>query len=202
MRISFWPKKKTKSFKKAISLTNLIILFFLIPSSIYPAIKQGTFELLTGNYQLNEPRFKAVYSDKEKIYGLSLSANLISLLNFYLDIKYFHDKGLLTYTKEKTVFYLVPISLGLRTVISISVLNPFFGLGTDFYTYFEDNPIGTVLNFTNGYHFLAGLYVQAGKLPLFISARLKYTRAQAEEEKGRRIQLGGWESTLGFGFIF
>ncbi len=84
----------------------------------------------------------------------------------------------------------------------IGILNPFVGTGADFYTYYEDNPIGTVLNFTNGYHFIAGVYIQAGKLPLVLSARLKYTRASAEEERGRRIQLGGLETLLGFGFIF
>lgn len=185
-----------------IELIKIVLLFFFFPFPALSAIKQGTIEFLTGRYQLDEPRFKAVYSENGPIYGLGLSANLLTPLNFYLDIKYFQREGTLTYTKEKTQFYLLPLSLGLRAVVPIGFLNPFIGTGADFYTYFEDNPIGTVLNFTNGYHFMAGIYIQAGKLPVFLSARFKYTRAQAEEEKGRRIQLGGLETLLSFGFIF
>lgn len=186
----------------SINLLIFFLLLFLFCSPGFSAIKQGTLEFLTGRYNLDDSRFKAVYSENAPIYGLTLSANLLAPLNFYLEIKYFQREGTLTYTKEKTQFYLLPLSLGLRAMAPIGIINPFIGAGADFYTYYEDNPIGTVLNFTNGYHFIAGVYIHAGKLPLFLSARLKYTRAQAEEEKGRRIQLGGLETLLGFGFIF
>ncbi|MCX7974057.1 MAG: hypothetical protein N3B16_06085 [Candidatus Aminicenantes bacterium] len=203
MKIGSWIKSNLKYLIKPIVTIKLMIFFLMgSVSPLYPTIKQGTLEFLAGRYQVDDPRFKAVYAENGRLYGMDLSANLLSPLNFYLEIKYFRKEGALTYTKEKSIFYLLPVSLGLRVIIPIWILHPFIGAGTDFYTYYEDNPIGTVLNFTNGYHLTAGLYLQAGKLPLFLSARLKYTRALAEEEKGRRIQLGGLESSLGFGFIF
>lgn len=202
MKLNNLRQRKTCVFRFLIELNIIIFLLFFFRSSVFSAIKQGTVEILRGQYNLDDARFKAVYSENGPIYGLSLSANLLAPLNFYLDIKYFQREGALTYTKEKTRFLLLPLSLGLRAVVPIGVLNPFIGAGGDFYTYYEDNPIGTVFNFTNGYHFIAGFYIQAGPLPLFFSARLKYTRAQAEEEKNRRIQLGGFETLLGFGLIF
>ncbi len=85
-----------------VSINIIILIFlFLCYSPGFPAIKQGTFEFLTGQYNLNDSRFKAVYSENGAIYGLSLSANLFNPLNFYLEIKYFQKEGALTYTKEK-----------------------------------------------------------------------------------------------------
>jgi hypothetical protein len=178
------------------------IVIFILPLSVLSANRQGTLEFLTGRYRLDDPRFKAVYAESGPVYGVALSADLFRPVNFYLEIRYFQRHGFLTYTREKTQFHLLPLSTGLRAIIPVGILMPFIGAGADFYTYYEDNPIGTVLNFTNGYHLVAGLYLQAGRLPFFFSARVKYSRATAEEEKGRRIQLGGLETALGFGFIF
>ncbi len=186
--------------KAKVLILGVVMLF--LPPKIWPSIPQGTVELLTGRYKVAEPRFQAVYPPSGPIHGLALSANLIPPVNFYLEIKYFRRQGTLTYTKEKTEFHLLPISLGLRAIIPIGILHPFAGAGADFYTYYESNAIGTVFNFTNGLHLLAGLYVQAGKLPLFFGARVKYTRAQAEEQKGRQVQLGGLETSFGLAFSF
>lgn len=200
---SNFAKRKIKfSFNSIKSIIFIGIVIFLLPISIFSAGKQGTLEFLTGRYQIDDPRFKAVYSENGPIYGLGLSADFFNPVNFYLEIRYFQRQGSLTYTREKTQFHLLPLSVGFRAMLPVRILIPFVGAGADFYTYFEDNPIGTLLNFTNGYHFVAGLYLQAGPLPLFLSARIKYSRATAEEEKGRRIQLGGLETALGFGFIF
>jgi len=197
---------KEKGLKRLkVTRTNVKVLILgaavlFLPPKTWPSIPQGTVELLTGRYKVAEPRFKAVYPQTGPIYGLGLSANLIPPVNFYLEIKYFRRQGTLTYTKEKTEFHLLPISLGLRAIIPIGILHPFAGAGADFYTYYESNPIGTVFNFTNGLHLTAGLYVQAGKLPIFFGGRVKYTWAQAEEQKGRKVQLGGLET--GFGLVF
>lgn len=195
-------RKGESGFNYLKSIIFIGIVVFLLPVSILSANRQGTLEFLTGRYQLDDPRFKAVYAENGPVYGLALSADLFSPVNFYLEIRYFQRHGFLTYTREKTRFHLLPLSTGVRAMLPVGILIPFIGAGADFYTYYEDNPIGTVLNFTHGYHFMAGLYLQAGRLPLFFSARVKYSRATAEEEKGRRIQLGGLETALGLGLIF
>lgn len=201
-QINLTERKGKPGFNYIKSIICIGIVIFLLPVSIFSASRQGTLEFLAGRYQPDDPRFKAVYAEKGSIYGLGLSADLFKPVNFYLEIRYFQRHGFLTYTREKTQFHLLPLSTGLRAMLPVWILIPFIGAGADFYTYYEDNPIGTVLNFTNGYHLVAGLYLQAGRLPLFFSARIKYSRATAEEEKGRRIQLGGLETALGFGFIF
>lgn len=184
-----------------------VILLALL-SSIYvgaiPAqatIKQGTIEFVMGNYNLDEPRFTAIYEKGGPIAGLILSSTLVSDFNFYLEIKYFAKTGKLTYSKEKTRMALLPVSLGLRYILPIGFFHPYAGGGGDFYIYYENNPIGTVLNYTNGYHALGGFYLQFGKLPLMMNVKVKYTRAMAEES-GKKIQLGGLEYGAGFVIAF
>ncbi|MDH7513723.1 MAG: hypothetical protein QHH14_12325 [Clostridiales bacterium] len=151
---------------------------------------------------MNEPRFDAVYSPGGMMAGLGLSSAIVSNVNFYLEIKSYIRKGTLTYSKEKTELTLVPISLGVRYIFPFGILNPYAGGGADFYFYYEDNPIGTILNYTNGYHFMAGTYLQFFKnVPVLINLKLKYTTARAEED-GIKIQLGGLEYTASLVFSF
>lgn len=187
------------------------LLFFLLFSPpVFPLgslfkeklIQQGSVEFLFGNYNMNEPRFEAVYPGGGIIAGLGLSSALISNVNFYLEIKAYTQEGTLTFTKEKTELRLVPISLGVRYIFPFGLLNPYAGGGVDFYLYYEDNPIGTVLNYANGYHFLTGIYVQPlKKVPVLINLKLKYTSARAEEN-AIQVQLGGVEYTASLTFIF
>lgn len=165
-------------------------------------IRQGSVEFVCGSYNMNEPRFDAVYPGGGLMAGLGLSSALVSNVNFYLEIKAYTRTGTLTFTKEKTEFTLLPISLGLRYIFPFGFLNPYAGAGVDFYFYYEDNPIGTVLNYANGYHFLAGTYVQPlKKVPILINLKLKYTSAKAEENN-IKIQLGGLEYAASLTFVF
>lgn len=165
-------------------------------------IRQGSVEFIFGSYNMNEPRFDAVYPGGGMMAGLGLSSAITSNVNFYLEIKSYIRKGTLTFTKEKTEFTLVPISLGVRYIFPFGIVNPYAGAGADFYFYYEDNPIGTVLNYTNGYHFLAGTYLRFLKnVPVLINLKLKYTTARAEED-GIKIQLGGLEYTASLVFTF
>lgn len=165
-------------------------------------IRQGSVEFFFGSYNMNEPRFDAVYPGGGVIAGLGLSSALVSNVNFYLEIKAYTRTGTLTFTKEKTELTLVPISLGVRYIFPFGLFNPYAGGGADFYFYYEDNPIGTVLNYANGYHLLAGTYIQPlGKVPILINLKLKYTTARAEENN-IKIQLGGLEYAASLAFAF
>jgi hypothetical protein len=165
-------------------------------------IRQGSLELIFGSYNMNEPRFDAVYPSGGILAGMALSSALTSNFNFYLEMKYYTRTGALTFSKEKTSFYLVPIDLGVRYIFPLGVFNPFIGAGPDFYFYYEDNPIGTVLNYAPGFHFMGGNYFRFSKsVPLMLSIRLKYTWAKAEEN-GIKLQLGGLEYGAGLAFVF
>jgi hypothetical protein len=180
--------------------------FLWTNASLFPAgdrtIRQGSIEFTLGSYSMNESRFEAVYPQGGLMGGLTLSSALFSNLNFYLDVNYYSRRGSLTFSKQKTTFYLVPIDLGIRYIFPLGFFHPYLGAGFDFYFYYEDNAIGTVLNYTNGYHMTGGAYFRVGKsVPLLVNLRLKYTWAKAEESAGS-IQLGGLEYAGGLAFVF
>ncbi|MFQ6082114.1 MAG: hypothetical protein ACE5WD_02000 [Candidatus Aminicenantia bacterium] len=173
----------------------LIGLNLLFTQNILSADRQiqGTIEFTVGSYNMNEPRFKAVYQDGGLIQGIGLSAFFIYDFDFYLEIKRLYKLGQLTYTKEETKFLLIPISLGFRYIKPIGQFRPYLGGGMDFYFYYEANPIGTVFNYTKGYHFQGGTYFQIVKdLPFWLNLKLKYTKAKTEENN-HKIELGGFE---------
>jgi hypothetical protein len=193
---------KTDKRKGFIFFAALLVLNTLTFSASERTIRQGTLEFIVGSYNMNEPRFDAVYSKGGVMSGVGLSSAIASNFNFYLEIKYYNRTGTLTFSKEQTDFYLVPISLGLRYIVPLGILNPYFGGGPDFYFYYEDNPIGAVLNFTNGYHLMGGTYIRFSKsVPVMINLKLKYTAAKAQEND-IQVQLGGFEYAAGLVFAF
>lgn len=163
-----------------------VVFFCTISPFSYPSENnyiQGTVEFFLGNYNMDESRFKAVYGKEVAIKGIAFSASVFRFINIYFEAKYFKKDGELTYTKEKTTLQLLPVSLGIRFIKKFGLFYPFIGAGGDLYFYHEDNPIGTVLNYTRGYHFQGGVYIQPiKKIPLLFGARLKYTRAETQEK--------------------
>jgi len=193
---------KKKKFGMAAALAVLVIPILFAPRLQAQAQRQGTFELYLGSYNIQEPRFKEVYEKGGGIQGILLSSALFYNLDFYTEIKAFYKVGKLTYTKEETKFLLVPVSLGVRFVFPSQIVLPYIGVGGDIYFYYENNPIGTVLNMAKGYHVLGGAYLQLGKnFPLLLNAKLKYTVAKAKEND-LSIQLGGLEYGIGLAFSF
>jgi hypothetical protein len=188
--------------KAALFLAVSFALNIFAFSSSERTIRQGSVEFSLGGYAMNEPRFDAVYKSGGLMGGLSLSSAIVSNVNFSLDIRYYSREGELTFSKEKTTFYIVPISLGFRYIYPLGLFNPYLGAGLDFYFYYEENPIGTVLNYTNGCHIAGGTYIRVARsVPVLINLRLKYTWASAEENSVS-IQLGGFEYGVGLAFAF
>lgn len=188
--------------KAALSLAACFALSTFVFPSADRTIRQGSVEFTLGSYDMNEPRFEAAYPSGGPMVGLTLSSAVASHLNIYLDIKYYSRHGALTFSQEKTEFYMVPIDLGLRYILPLGFFHPYLGAGLDFYLYYENNPIGTVLNYTNGYHVTGGTYIRFAKnLPVLVNFRLKYTLAEAEHDS-TQIQLGGLEYCLGLAFTF
>lgn len=185
-----------------------LLLILLLASPAFASslnerlIRQGTVEFFIGSYNMNEPRFDKVYPGGGTIGGLALSSALVNNFNFYLEMKYYPRTGKLTFTLDETRFTLIPLSLGVRFILPLGYLNPYIGGGADFYFYTEDNPIGTVVNYTNGVHFIGGAYVQfSRKIPVMLNVKLKYTTARATEND-IQIQLGGLEYGIGLVFAF
>ncbi len=166
------------------------------------AIRQGSAELLLGTYHMNEPRFDAVYPSGGVMPGLALSVAIVSDLNLYLEAKYYFRQGELTYSKEKTDFYMIPVSLGVRYIFPLGMFNPYLGGGADYYFIDEENSIGTLLTSTPGYHLCGGVYVRFSQsVPLMLSLKAKYTWAQTANND-IQVQLGGLEYGAGLAFVF
>ncbi len=193
--------KRKKAWKLAAILVILLNSFFT--QSVFSADKrEGTIEFVLGSYNMSEPRFKAAYEKGGIIKGICFSASVIQDFDFYFEIKHFHKLGELTYTKEETKLLLIPISLGIRFIKPIESFRPFIGAGADLYFYYETNPIGTVINYTKGYHLQGGTYFQfTEKLPFWIGLKLKYTRAKTEESN-HKLELGGFEYGISLVLIF
>lgn len=188
--------------KAVITVVAGLFLCPLLFSSADRTIQQGSVEITLGSYIMNEPRFEAAYPSGGPIGGLTLSSALASNINVYLDIKYYSRRGALTFSREKTVFTMVPIDVGIRYIYPLGFIHPYLGGGLDFYLYYEDNPIGTVLNSTNGYHVSAGAYLRFSRsFPMMVNFRLKYTSAKTQQDS-IETQLGGFEYGLGLAFVF
>ena len=195
-------KSQTRLIKAAFPLAVLLVVHaqaFGLPER---TIRQGSIEFTLGGYSMNEPRFDAVYQSGGLMSGLSLSSAVVSHVNFYLDIKYYSRQGELTFSKEKTTLYLVPVTVGLRYIYPFGLFNPYLGAGLDIYFFHEENPIGTVSNRTNGLHIAAGTFIRFSRsVPVLVNIRLKYTSAKAQQN-GMSIQLGGFEYGGGLTFSF
>jgi hypothetical protein len=188
--------------------TGLIAVAALLALSVSPLaaqdrpIRQGSVEIILGRYDMNEPRFDAVYPKGGLLAGLGASAAIVSNLNLYLEAKYWHREGALTFSKEKTTLRLVPISIGARFIVPLGIINPYAGAGGDLYFYYEDNPIGTTANSAAGIHVMGGVYIRpAQRVPLMINLKVKYTWARTAQG-GFDIQLGGLEYAGGLAFAF
>jgi hypothetical protein len=165
-------------------------------------MEQGSLEVILGGYDMNEPRFDAVYPKGGLLAGLGASARIISNLNLYLEAKYWEREGELTFSKESTTFRLIPISLGVRYILPLGVFNPYAGAGGDMYFYYEDNAIGTTINSASGYHATAGTYLRLSRnVPLMLDLKAKYTWVNTAEGDFE-IKLGGFEYAVGLAMAF
>ncbi len=183
-------------------LAALTALSLAAPRNASASIRQGTIEYLTGRSSISEPKFKTIYQDTGSIQGLSMSGTLFFNLNMYLDVKTMTRTGTLSFTKEKTTFRMVPISMGLRYILPLPIAHPYVGAGIDWYFYNEDNPIETVVDATTGSHLLLGVYLHPfERVPLALNLRAKFTSADAVME-GVPVKLGGTELGVTFAIVF
>ncbi len=186
----------------ALALTIFLVFQALPGNRLLASDRQGTLEFIYGRFTPSDARFKAVYQKGGAIQGVILSSHLVSNFNFYLEVKGFSRTGELTFSKEKTRFILVPLTFGVRYILPTEFLLPYVGVGTDFYFYYEDNPIGTATNYAHGYHIQGGAYVRASKdFPLRLNIKLKYTKAKTGVDSNQ-LELGGLEYGIGLALVF
>ncbi|MBN2199452.1 MAG: hypothetical protein JW747_06325 [Candidatus Aminicenantes bacterium] len=179
--------------KNVKKLTGLFLAALCASGTAWSSERQGTLEFYTGRYSITEPLFKTVYQEGGAIQGLVLSSSLIFNVDFYLELKAVYKKGELTYSKEPTTLVLAPVSLGLRYVLPLGIVQPYAGAGVDFLLFFENNPIGSYFNYVRGYHGQGGVYIRFAKgFPVLLNFKAKFTKATFQIND-RAIELGGPE---------
>ncbi len=187
------------------SLMSILAVLTLLAPAIIPVSAQqkgGTLEILYGGYSIKDARFKAIYPGTSTIQGIALSIFPARNINLCLEITPLYREGRLTYSEEKTNFVLLPLSLTARYIRSFGFLSPYIGLGADMVYFIEDNPIGTVIDFANGFHFQGGTYLRFGKkIPIWLNLKFQYTGVKAKQN-GATIDLGGWQYAIGLAFVF
>jgi hypothetical protein len=132
----------------------LALLLVLLAGRALASDRQGTFELIFGRASINDARFAKIYSSGGTLGGLTLTAALIFNLDFYLEAKVLSQAGQLSFSKEKTKFVLLPFSFGLRWGAPLGLLEPFIGAGLDYFVYYENNIIGTAVDYARGAHLI------------------------------------------------
>lgn len=180
----------------------LAVFLALLPLRGLAAERQGSLEFLFGTNSVNDARFAQIYAKNGTIMGLALTASLFYHLEFYLEAKFFSRTGKLSFTQETTSFALIPFSFGVRYAAPLGIFEPFIGAGLDYFVYYEDNVIGTAVDYTRGGHALAGVRINFGRnAPIGVVGRLKYTLAKATRGD-RTIDLGGLELSGGLSVAF
>ncbi len=185
------------------SIIALSLLHFVLVPSVFSANKnKGTFELVVGHYDLSDSRFKGAYQGGGVIAGIGLSVFVIENFDFFIEAKGFHKFGELTYSKEKTQLFLIPISFDIRLKLPAGPMTPYIGGGIDLHFFFETNPIGNVIDYSSGYNFQGGTYLHFGKnFPILLNLKIKYSKAN-KTVNNIVIDLGGMEYGVGLAFVF
>jgi len=176
----------------------LTILFVFVPYSSGEGFKTGG---AIGPYFVVDSIYKDTYGSGSLIYEGFLSYELSRRLEIRAAVGYFKDKGEMTLTREEITFSMVPVVVGMRVKLAKwAKLDPYLGLGVDFYSFKERARLGDTSGSTTGFHLEGGSYVALGQR-FYVDINLRYVKADAQP-LDEVIRLGGWRAGVGMGYSF
>jgi opacity protein-like surface antigen len=176
----------------------LTILFAFAQDSPGEGFKVGGS---LGHYFMADSVYEDTYGSGSLIYEGFLGYDLSRRLEIRAAVGYFKDKGEMTLTREEITFSMVPVVVGMRVKLAKwAKLDPYLGLGVDFYSFKERARLGDTSGSTTGFHLEGGSYVALGQR-LFVDVNLRYVKADAQPY-GEVIRLGGWRAGVGMGYSF
>jgi outer membrane protein W len=144
--------------------------------------------------------YTEVYGKNNMTYSIDLGYQVSKPLHVFLHSGYFSVKGTLTYTGEDTELTIIPIEVGLRFFKGYKNLFPYFGVGTGYYLYREENVIGTVDEKKIGFFAEGGLRFQFTRR-FFTDLKVKYIFLEVTGAEGQ-VDLGGFALMGGIGISF
>lgn len=156
---------------------------------------------LKGHYfSPSEKTFRDIYGGG-MMYGAEASIGVWRELEIWFGGSYFSKKGELTFTIEETKLRIVPIGVGVRYSFPIhEMVNIYGGIGINYYSYKEENPIGEVSKDGLGTVVKGGGLVKLVK-GLIIDAYIGYSYCKIKPADFD-INIGGIEAGIGLGYEF
>ena len=148
----------------------------------------------------SEQAFKDIYGSG-MMYGGEIGIGIWQ--NFELCVRgnYFSKTGELTFTKEQTQLRITPLGIGIKYVHPVgSKIDIYGGIGINYYSYKEENPIGDVSTNKIGYIGTIGTYITVIN-GLFIDVYLDYSYCKIKPEEFS-ANIGGFGAGAGIGYRF
>lgn len=157
-------------------------------------------ELKAHYFRPSERAFRDIYGGG-RMYGAEASIGVWRELDVWLGVSYFSKRGELTFTKEGTKLKIVPIGVGGKYSYPIHEKASIYGgLGLNYYSYSEKNPIGKVSKGGWGAVMKAGGLVKVIK-GLIIDVYMNYSYCKIKPAY-YKINIGGFETGVGLGYEF
>lgn len=179
----------------------LSVLTLLLVVTLYSSGEGFKVGGSIGQYFVADSVYRDTYGSGSLIYEGFLSYDLSKRLEIRAAVGYFKDKGKMTLTREEITFSMVPVVIGVRAKLArIGKLDPYLGVGVDFYSFKERARLGDTSDSTTGFHLEGGSYIVLGER-FHIDINLRYVKADAQP-LDEVIGLGGWRAGVGMGYSF
>lgn len=178
-------------------ITSLAILLFLSGTAGAVSV---TIEFKGIHFSPSEKAFKDIYGGGT-MYGGEVSIDIWKNLAVWLGGSYFARKGELTFTKEGTKLTITPIGIGIKYSFPIvKMIDIYAGVGANYYSYKEENPIGKADKGGLGAVVKTGFQVNVFK-GVIIDLFFNYTNCKIRPADFK-INIGGTEVGAGLGYRF
>jgi len=159
-----------------------------------------TFEVKRANFSPTEQAFKDIYGGGATTGG-EISIGILGGIHLWVGGSFFTQTGELTFTGEETTVKIMPIGGGVKYFYSLfKFVSLYAGAGVNYYSYKEENPIGTATKGGIGFLGTAGIMLKVFK-GLFIDAFGTYSSCKMQPAD-YEINIGGIEAGVGLGYRF
>jgi hypothetical protein len=179
--------------------TIFFVVFFMI---ISVAVSTASTRIVAKAkyFMPSEQAFKDIYGSGT-MYGGEIDIGIWQNFELCISGQSFTKKGELTFTEEETTLKILPVGIGIKYVHPVGgTVEIYGGIGINYYSYKEENPIGSVSTNKTGYFGTIGTYVKVVD-GLFIDLFLDYSYCKIKPEE-LSVNIGGLGIGAGIGYEF
>jgi len=188
--------KRGEVIMKKFALVIVVTIFF----SGLTAAADFTVELKAHYFSPSEEAFRDIYGGGI-MYGGEVSIGVWKEVEVWFGVSFFFKKGELAFTKEETEVKIVPFGAGVRYSHPVNEkINIYGGLGINYYSFKEENPLGEVSKGGLGPVMRAGGLVRVTK-EFIVDVYVDYSYCKMKPADFN-INVGGIEAGIGLGYRF